>query len=79
MFTGDSHLIYLGGFYHKDKDGQEDFIIMTKSPVDPVAEIHNRMPVIIPKANTSDWLYNTDDAIRLMRNNLVNLKRERIS
>ncbi|MFN6432224.1 SOS response-associated protein YedK [Eubacterium callanderi] len=79
MFTGDSHLIYLGGFYHKDKDRQEDFVIMTKSPVDPVAEIHNRMPVIIPKANASDWLYNTDDAIRLMRSDLVNLKRERIS
>lgn len=79
MFTGDSHLIYLGGFYHKDKDRQEDFVIMTKLPVDPVAEIHNRMPVIIPKANASDWLYNTDDAIRLMRSDLVNLKRERIS
>lgn len=79
LFTGNSHLIYLGGFYHKDKDGQENFIIMTKSPVEPVADIHNRMPVIIPKENTNNWLYNTENAIHLMNENLVDLKRVRIS
>ena len=79
LFTGNSHLIYLGGFYHKDKDGQENFIIMTKSPVEPVADIHNRMPVIIPKENTNNWLYKTENAIHLMNENLVDLKRVRIS
>lgn len=77
MFTSDSHLMYLGGFYHKNKDGQEIFIIMTKPPVASVAEIHNRMPVIIPKENTSDWLYNTKTAINLMHENLVDLKQEK--
>ena len=32
------------------------FSVLTKEPVEPIAFIHHRMPVILPKEAMSDWL-----------------------
>lgn len=75
-FVGIDDLIYLGGFYHPSIEGAETFLIMTKEPVALVAEIHDRMPVIIPQNKAGDFLHSTETALKLMSEDRVTLKRE---
>lgn len=77
-FTGIDELIYLGGFFHKKSAGVDEFLIMTKPPVELVAQVHNRMPVIISPDQAMDFLYSTDAAMKIMGGNRVDLKRELI-
>ncbi len=77
-FTGATNLLYLGGFYHTPAEGPERFLIMTKAPVELVAEIHDRMPVIIPEKQGRDFLYSTEKALKMMSENQIVLKREAI-
>ena len=77
-FTGTEELIYLGGFFHGQTEGFDEFMIMTKPPVELVAPIHNRMPVVIPADQAIDFLYSTETAIKIMNENRVALKKELI-
>ena len=64
--AGSPSLIYLAGIYRQAGDYPE-FVILTREPVSLVAEIHNRMPVIIPKDQAEAWLYDTNAALELIR------------
>ena len=45
----------LAGIYRMEQ-GRAVFSILTKDPVESIAFIHNRMPVILPKDAMTDWL-----------------------
>ncbi|WP_373482206.1 SOS response-associated peptidase [Acetobacterium sp.] len=77
-FTGVDELIYLGGFFHGQTEGFDEFLIMTKSPIKLVAQIHNRMPVVIPADQATDFLYSTETALKIISENRVDLNREAI-
>ncbi|TJX15211.1 SOS response-associated peptidase [Tissierella creatinini] len=44
------------GFYDKEGKGFEAFVILTTQANESIANIHNRMPVIIPKDEEYIWL-----------------------
>ena len=46
---------FLAGIYRIEK-GSAVFSVLTKEPVESIAFIHPRMPVILPKEAMSDWL-----------------------
>ena len=46
---------FLAGIYRIEQ-GRPVFSILTKDPVESIAFIHNRMPVILPKDAMTDWL-----------------------
>ena len=46
---------FLAGIYRIEQ-GRAVFSVLTKEPVEPIAFIHHRMPVILPKEAMSDWL-----------------------
>ena len=46
---------FLAGIYRLEQ-GSAEFTVLTKEPVEPIAFIHHRMPVILPKEAMSDWL-----------------------
>lgn len=77
-FTSGDELIYLGGFFHQQAEGFDEFLIMTKPPVKLVAEVHNRMPVVIPADQARDFLDSTETAMKIISENQVVLKRELI-
>ena len=52
----DSELLYIAGFYKKFEDGNRS-IILTTSANKSIAEIHNRMPVILEKDTIDRWLF----------------------
>lgn len=51
----DANGFFLAGIYRIEQ-GRPVFSILTKDPVESIAFIHNRMPVILPKEIILDWL-----------------------
>lgn len=74
-FTSGDELFYLGGFFHHQAEGFDEFLIMTKPPVELVAEVHNRMPVVIAADQAMDFLDAPETAMKIISENQVVLKR----
>ena len=48
-------VFYMAGVY-RIENGRPVFAILTREPAEPIAFIHDRMPVILPNAAKADWL-----------------------
>lgn len=68
----DNEALYIGGVF-RQHEGVSEYVILTKAPVEPVAAIHDRMPVIIPHSKVNDWFYDTNAAIGMVTQNYVPL------
>ena len=51
----DAEGFFLAGIY-RIQQGRPEFSVLTKEPMESIAFIHNRMPVILPRDVMSDWL-----------------------
>ncbi len=58
FFRPGKKVIYMAGIYHDD-----GFAILTRSPGEEFAWIHDRMPVIIPEDYMHSWLYDSTAAL----------------
>lgn len=58
-------ILYMAGLY-TIYDGKERFVILTTSPNASVADVHNRMPVVLPHAVLPKWVNDTDAAVKLL-------------
>jgi len=61
----DSQMLYMAGIYNPF-DGENRFVILTTEANRSMTEVHNRMPVIIPKDRIKDWIEDfnkTDDLL----------------
>lgn len=56
--------LYLAGIWNEFK-GERRYTILTTAPNDSIINVHNRMPVIVPKARIEEWLTDTA-ALELM-------------
>lgn len=67
-FRPKAGLLWLGGLYHPaQKAGERGrFVILTREPQPPVAAVHPRMPVLIPKTARMHWLRDRSAARELM-------------
>lgn len=61
--------IYVGGFY-REHQGELESIILTTTPNEVVAPFHNRMPLIIKKADIRSWLKDEQFAIDYLKQSL---------
>ena len=59
------NLLYLCGFC-KVTNGVNSFAILTKSATPPVNQFHHRMPVMVDRLHTTDYLQNTSFAQSLL-------------
>lgn len=62
----DSNGFWLAGIY-RIENGFPVFSVLTKEPVESIAFIHNRMPVILPQIAMADWLnprYSGEEVLR---------------
>lgn len=55
----DSGMLYMAGIYSQF-DGENRFVILTTGANASVAEIHNRMPVILPKDRIGSWIFDNE-------------------
>jgi len=61
----ESQMLYMAGIYNQF-DGQNRFVILTTEANSSMAEVHNRMPVVIPKDSVKNWTFDfvmTDDLL----------------
>jgi putative SOS response-associated peptidase YedK len=66
--TADRRLLALAGLWERwDKEGEplETFTILTTAPNSLVAELHDRMPVIISQADYENWLQPDPDFVEI--------------
>lgn len=72
FFCLPGQVVYMAGFYNRYtlKDGSpgDCFVILTMPATEPVAAIHNRMPVIVPKAAVRSYLSPQADAAAMLAN-----------
>lgn len=61
LFTNDSSVIYVAGFY-RIHEGVAESIIMTTEPNNAVYPVHDRMPLIIEKSDIQKWVLDLDFA-----------------
>lgn len=62
----DDGVMYMAGLYRIEGD-QPRCTILTRSPADSIAFIHDRMPVLLPKEAVPDWLnpkFAAEDVLR---------------
>ena len=55
LAPSDANGFFVAGIYRIEQ-GSAVFSVLTKEPVESIAFIHHRMPVILPKEAMSDWL-----------------------
>lgn len=58
--------LYMAGLYGDFSD-ERRYVILTTAPNDSVAEIHNRMPLVLEKNQVSAWLRDTNAALSLLQ------------
>jgi putative SOS response-associated peptidase YedK len=67
----DSPMLYMAGFYTAD-----NFVILTRAANDSMADVHDRMPVILYKDELVSWLNDKDFATDAMNRDSIELVRE---
>ena len=56
-------LLYLAGLATAFPDGAPCFVVLTTEAAGPVAEAHDRMPVLLPRNRVGDWLSRPDSGL----------------
>jgi putative SOS response-associated peptidase YedK len=57
--------LLLAGCYHTEKDAAlPSFVILTRDAAPAFAQIHERMPVVIPHQRASEWLTTSPDPMQ---------------
>ena len=59
---------------HPDKVADQISDAITKEPVESIAFIHHRMPVILPAEAVTDWLNIRYDAMDVLRAAMLNME-----
>ena len=62
---GAGKMIYMAGLYRMEDNGPV-FSILTREASDPIAFIHDRMPVLLPTNLHAAWLANESNPIELL-------------
>ena len=69
--------LYMAGLY-SIYDGKPKFVILTTDANNYIADVHNRMPLIIKKENIDEWINDKNSAIKLLTEATPALEREMV-
>lgn len=70
--------LYLAGLYQEFK-GERRFVILTTAANSSMSQIHDRMPVILPKRLLGPWVNDTDMALNYLQSTMPPLERTAVS
>lgn len=71
----DDDTVFLAGFYN-DFDSVRRFMILTTEANESVIDIHNRMPLILPRTLKNDWIDDSDFALQYLHSKQPCLHKE---
>ncbi|MBR3042600.1 MAG: SOS response-associated peptidase family protein [Eubacterium sp.] len=72
----ESDVTWLCGLY-RIEDNYPTFVILTREPGPEVAEIHDRMPLILPSSLIGDWIKLGSDPKEVMKGALTYMHTEK--
>lgn len=67
--------LYMAGIFNEFQ-GEKRFVILTTKANLSISDVHNRMPVILPKDKIEDWLMTEEFAIPYLHASMPALNRE---
>lgn len=77
LFTEqDSKAVYLAGFYKRFEDGNRS-IILTTAANESMQQVHDRMPVILPKGLINQWILDEEFAESFIKQGMPQLVSQR--
>lgn len=59
-------LLYMAGLY-KEFQGERRYVILTTEPNSSIADVHNRMPVVLPEDMLATWVMDGDMAEQILK------------
>lgn len=59
----DGDIAYIAGFYN-DFNYERRFMVLTTEANESVIDVHNRMPLILPRTHINDWIEDSDFALQ---------------
>lgn len=71
----DSDIIYMAGIYNIFKE-ENQFVILTTNANQSIADVHDRMPLILQKDQIQSWLLDGSQTQNLLKQVPVSLKRK---
>lgn len=69
------HTLYMAGIFN-EFNGENKFVILTTNANNSIADVHNRMPVILKKEMTEDWIMSEEFALSYLHATMPVLQRE---
>lgn len=69
------HTLYMAGIFNEFQ-GENKFVILTISANNSIADVHNRMPVILPKEMADDWILSEEFAMSYLHATMPVLQRK---
>lgn len=76
--TPDSPMLYMAGIYNQF-EGQNRFVILTTEAQGTIADIHTRMPIVVPKDRIDDWIMDTELVDNILFGTHPNLQRDAVA
>ena len=70
---GTAEPLFLAGLYRPAEKGAE-FTVLTRSPSDAVAALHDRMPVLLRAAEATEWIRPDADAQAVLREAVLSVR-----
>ena len=70
---GTAEPLFLAGLYRPAEKGAE-FTVLTRSPSDVVAALHDRMPVLLRAAEATEWIRPDADAQAVLREAVLSVR-----
>lgn len=74
----ETQTLYMAGIYNEFK-GENKYVILTTAANNSISDIHDRMPVVLPKHMIEDWLSSEDFALSYLHAIMPYLQREVVS
>ncbi|WP_346911315.1 SOS response-associated peptidase [Faecalicatena orotica] len=69
------HTLYMAGIFN-EFNGENKFVILTTNANNSIADVHNRMPVILKKEMAEDWIMSEEFALSYLHATMPVLQRE---
>lgn len=70
--------LFMAGIYNEFR-GENKFVILTTGANNSIADVHDRMPVILPRTMAEDWILSDDFALSYLHSVMPALQRENTS
>ena len=67
----------MAGIYN-DFKGENKFVILTTNANNSIADVHDRMPIILPKELAEEWILSDNFALSYLHSSMPVLQRETI-